>query len=446
MTQKPVFVEGSMIRHVLVMTASSSVGLVAIFVVDFLSLLYVSWLGDPALTAGVGYATQVLFFTMSANIGLSIAITALVARAVGAGRRDDARRIAGSGLLLTTVFAAALALFLFVYRDKALDLLGAQGEPHDVARRFLAITLPANPLMALGMALQGLIRACGDARRAMYVTLFGAIATAILDPLLIFGLHFGVIGAAMSTVVSRCVFVAVGAWGARAHAIVGKPDGAALAKDLSPLFAIAGPAILTNLATPVGTSYSMRILSSFGEQAVAAVAIIDRISPTAFGVLFALTGAIGPIIGQNLGAGQFSRVHRAVSDSFALTIGYVLTVWAMLYFAAPFIADLFNAQGETRALVIFFCKYAVVMWVFLGGLFVANAAFNNLGYPFLPTVFNWGRATIGMMIFVPLGAKYYGAEGGLMGVALGSAIFGLAAVIACFAVLRRIARRNAAAA
>ena len=82
-------------RHVVVMTATGSIGLVAIFVVDLLSLLYISWLGEPALTAGVGLATIVLFFAISINVGLMIAVGALVSRALGAGdpARAPARRL-----------------------------------------------------------------------------------------------------------------------------------------------------------------------------------------------------------------------------------------------------------------------------------------------------------------------------------------------------------------
>jgi len=98
-----VFTEGPILRHVLIMTATGSIGLVAIFVVDFLSLLYVSWLNNPAFTAGVGYATQILFFGTSLNIGLSIAVSALVARALGAGNRERARELVSSGLILTFV-------------------------------------------------------------------------------------------------------------------------------------------------------------------------------------------------------------------------------------------------------------------------------------------------------------------------------------------------------
>src|SRR5918997_702300 len=92
----PRFVTGSTMRHVVVMTATGSVGLIAIFMVDFLSLLYISWLSDPRLTAAVGLATIVLFIATSINVGLMIAVGALVSRALGAHERAAARRLGGT--------------------------------------------------------------------------------------------------------------------------------------------------------------------------------------------------------------------------------------------------------------------------------------------------------------------------------------------------------------
>lgn len=104
---RAVFTEGSTMRHVLVMTATASVGLMSIFLVDLLSLLYVSRLGDPNLTAAVAYATQVLFFSVSINIGLSIAIGALAARAIGSSDWPGAQRLAASGLVHVAIVAAS---------------------------------------------------------------------------------------------------------------------------------------------------------------------------------------------------------------------------------------------------------------------------------------------------------------------------------------------------
>src|SRR6202042_322921 len=96
--QRAVFTEGSTLRHVAVMTATGTIGLMAIFVVDLLSLFYVSRLGDQALKAAGGYASQVLFLSVAINIGLTIAISATTARALGAGDRPKAQRMAASGL------------------------------------------------------------------------------------------------------------------------------------------------------------------------------------------------------------------------------------------------------------------------------------------------------------------------------------------------------------
>jgi hypothetical protein len=82
----------------------------------------------------------------------------------------------------------------------------------------------------------------------------------------------------------------------------------------------------------------------------------------------------------------------------------------------------------------------VVAWVFLACLFVANVSFNNLGFPVLSMAFNWARATLGTIPFVTVGARYGGVQGGMLGFALGSAVFGLIAVATAYAVTWRLAK------
>jgi len=429
-------------RHVIVMTAATSAGLMSIFAVDLLSLLYISWLGDPKLTAAVGFASQVLFFSVSINIGISIAIGALVSRAHGKGDSAGARRLAASGLVHVFLIAALVSCIAWPFRREILSLIGARGMALDVASTYLAITLPATVLLGLGMAFASILRAVGDARRSMYVTLAGAVATALLDPVFIFGLGLGVTGAAIVTLISRFVFVAVGLNGAiRMHDLIATPDRKAASLDLVPIMAIAIPAVLTNLAAPVANAYTMRIFSQFGEAVVAAFAILDRLNPMAFGVLFALSSAVGPIMGQNLGAKLISRVRQVLTDCLTFATLYVVAVAILLRLAAPLIVQLFHAQGETAELLTFVCAYGGVLWLFLGAIFVANAAFNNLGFPLLSTLFNWGRATLGTLPFVTIGTARFGPEGGYVGLILGSALFGAGAVITAYYVTARLAKR-----
>ena len=177
------FTHGSLMRHVAVMTATGAIGLMAVFVVDLLSLFWVSRLGDQAFKAAVGYVGLTTFFAMSVNIGLTIAASATVSRALGAGDRPRARRLAASALTITAVISTAMATAMFVFRDWGLaTLLHARGEPAAVASHFIAISIPANVPLALGMAMSGVLRAVGDARRAMYVTLSAGIVDGFSGP------------------------------------------------------------------------------------------------------------------------------------------------------------------------------------------------------------------------------------------------------------------------
>ena len=261
-------------------------------------------------TAGVGYATAVMFFSTSANVGMMIGLSALVSRAIGAREMDRARRLSGTTSFIST-FGALLVFVLILFTlHPLLTLMGATGDTHDVAYRFLLIAMPSNIFLGFGMALSGVLRAVGDARRSMFVTLSGAIASAIVDPILIFGFGLGTDGAAIATIISRLVFCAVGFYGAvKVHDMVRRPTGLQVIEDFMPLFGIALPAVLTNLASPVAGAFMTSVLAPYGDEAVAANAIITRLVPVAFGFVFALSAAVGPIIGQNLGARNIGRVR-----------------------------------------------------------------------------------------------------------------------------------------
>lgn len=439
------FTQGSTMRHVMEMTVTGAIGLMAIFVVDFLSLFYVSRLGNDELTAGVGYATTVLFLAISVNIGSMIAGTALVSRQIGAGNRDIARRQAASVLALACLVGVVVAAVLLALVPFILEKLGATGTPREVASRFLAITLPANILMSAGMMLSGLLRAVGDARRAMQVTLFGGIVTAGMDPLLIFGMGLGTDGAAIATVISRIVFTMVGLYGiVRVHKLLQWPRLADMLGDARGFFQIAVPAILTNVATPVGGLLYMRVLAPFGAEAIAANAILDRLVPLAFGALFALSGAIGPILGQNLGAGLFGRLRQAMRDAFLFAGIYTVIAWVVLILLRHQIAALFSVDGATARYVAFFCLVGGLAWVFIGFVLVANAAFNNLGFPLYSTAFNWGRATLGTVPLTWLGASIAGVEGAITGLVVGSFVFGVGAILTAFRAIAGLEARMTA--
>ncbi len=436
------FVTGSTMRHVVVMTATGSIGLTALFLVDFTDLYFLSLLGETEVAGAIGYAGAVIYFNVSICIGMTIAISALVSRAIGARREEDARRIAASTILFTVLFTSAVSFLLFLSIDYFLVLLGAEGEAFEIAGRFARITIISLPVLGFGMCCNGILRALGDAKRAMYTTLAGGIVNAVLDPIFIFGLDLGVDGAAWASVCARFAVVAVGLWGTvSVHRFLEMPRWMGLRRDIGTISKIAFPAMLTNVATPFSTAYLTYTIAPFGDDAVAATAIINRLVPLSFGVVFSLSGAIGPIIGQNYGALNMARVRRAYLDAMKFAGVYVLAVSIVLYLVQDLISAVFNASPGAALLVGIFCTWVAITWAFAGAQYVANASFNNLGKPHWSTLSNWAKATLGTVPFVYYGALWHGAAGALIGMGLGSLVFGVIAGVLGYVHLARLARK-----
>ncbi|MEP3280581.1 MAG: MATE family efflux transporter [Stappiaceae bacterium] len=437
------FTQGSMMKHVVVMTMTGSVGLMAIFIVDFANLFYISLLGAQDMAAAIGYAGTILFFNIAICIGMTIATSAVVAKALGSGDRQAARRRAGVSIAFVTGITLVLVAIMMPALDALLSLLGATGRTKEIALGYLLIIVPSVPFLGVGMALSGILRAVGDAKRAMYVTLAGGLVTAALDPIFIFLLDLGVTGAAIVAILSRMTILAVGLHGAiKVHNLIGLPKVTELVSDFRALTSIAIPAVLTNIATPVGNAYITGAIAPYGDDAVAGWAVIGRIIPLIFGGIFALSGAVGPILGQNYGANQFQRVRNGLNNALIFSTVYTLVMWVLLVAASGLIVEFFGARDIGAELILFFCYYIAGSFIFMGFLFVSNAAYNNLGYPTYSTFFNWGRATLGTIPFVSIGAYLAGAQGVLAGQALGACIFGVAAIVICYKVTGRLEKHT----
>jgi Na+-driven multidrug efflux pump len=307
--------------------------------------------------------------------------------------------------------------------------MGATGRTRQLAFSYLLILAPATPLMCFGMTCMAIMRSVGDAMRAMNVPLFGAGVQFVLEPPLIFLAGLGITGSALALFGSRLMFAATGFYGVvRIHDMAERPSWAHVRDDAVELMRVGVPAMATNIATPVANLFTTGAIAAFGNSAVAAWAIAGRLTPLAFGVVFALSGAVSPIIGQNFGAKNFTRVREAFWASLRINAILCAIASLALIIAEPYVIKAFGVSDRTADLVRFYCLFVAPTFFFLGMLFVTNSAFNVLGKAHLGTWLNWGRATLGTIPLVWLGGYLYGAEGAFLGSGLGGIVFGLLSV------------------
>lgn len=418
------FTRGNLFRHISVMSFTSSIGLMAIFAVDLIDILFISMLGREELAAAAGYASTIMFFASAVNIGLSIAAGALVAQAEGRGDREAARDYATSTAVLALIVGLILPLMALPFLREILGLIGATGTMAEMAADYLWIILPTTFVSGLSMVAVAVLRAYGDARNAMYPALLGAAVNAIADPFLIFSLGMGLEGAAAATVFARLATMALALYLVISqYRAFAKPRLRCVFRDCGGAGKIAVPAVLATIATPVGAAIVTREMAKYGADAVAGMAVINRLVPVVFSVVLALSGAIGPIFGQNFGAGRLDRVQETFFDGIKFLALYVITMSALLFMFRTPIANLFDATGEMRTLLYLYLGPLALASFFNGTIFVANASFNNLGHPGYSTSVNWARNTVGTWPFALALGAVWGAQGVLLGQALGGVLF-----------------------
>lgn len=433
------YTQGSIVKHIIHMSILSAIGLLSIFLVDLVDLYFLSLLGEEELASAVGFAGTILFFTIAISIGLMIAMGALVSRSVGEENIGAACQYTVNILVICLALGSAVGFLVWIFIPDLLTMMGAKDRTLELATDYLRIIVPSLPVLCIGMSASGALRAVGDAKNAMYVTLFAGFINATLDPLFIFTFGWGIKGAAWASVAARVgMMVLAMHWVRNKHNLICRFQYDKFKQSLREIFQISVPAILTNIATPIGNVYIMYSLAKFGDSAVAGFSIVGRIMPVAFCLIFALSSAVGPIIGQNHGAGNYQRVRATLTHSFLLTVYYTIVVSILLFLLKDSLVVMFSAQGEAASLIRDFCIWVAILTAFRGFLFVANASFNNLDKAKYSTVMNFGKATLGTIPFVYYGAQNYGAFGIMLFEAFGAVMFGIISTVLAYRVVKKL--------
>lgn len=386
------FLTGPTMGHVWRMALSGTAGITFVFLVDVVNLFWISQIGDTSLVAAMGFAFAIQFFSVSFGIGFMIATMALVSRSIGEGRIGLAKEQAVSCMLMSVFLQCFIAIVFILFIDELVALNGASGQTASLTSRYLLISLFSLPVMAIGMTGSAILRANGDAVRAMTVTLASGAVCMFTDPILIYWLDLRLDGAAISVWIFRFVMALVALYYlTRSYNLLARPSINSIRQTVKPFLNLAIPAIFTQLSIPFGNFVLTAVMAGFGDSAVAAWAVINRLTAFSFGGIFSLSTSIGGIFGQNYGALKYSRIKTTFRDSLMFCFLYTLIIWAILAISSIKISELFMLDNEGTSLVRIFTQIGIAGFFFTGMSLVTTAAFNNLGKPFWGTAINWFR-------------------------------------------------------
>lgn len=433
---------GPIPRHVLALTLPMVWGIVAVISKSIVDTYFVAQLGTDALSA-MGFTFPVMMVIANLAIGLGAGTSSVVARCIGEGDKAKVRRRATDGLTLAVTLVTITALIGLLTLDPLFALLGAEGEVMVQIRAYMEIWYWGMGFLVVPMVGNGIIRATGDAKVPSLIMTSSAIFNAVLDPILIFGLlgapALGIRGAALATVISNALtFVgALAILHFRERIIeLSVPPLRTLVDSWKAILHIGVPASATNMINPVGTTIVTGILARFGAEVVAGFGVASRIESLAVVVMLALSASVGPIVGQNAGAGQHGRVKETLRVAYLSCAAWGLFAAAALFGLGDVLAAAFDDTQAVVEVAGTYLAWVPVSFVGYGLGIVTAATFNALGRPLNATLLTIVRI---LLVYVPVtwvASRWMGWQGILPGAAIANVSVGIAAVVLARRTLR----------
>lgn len=435
LTQGPV--SGSLAR----LTAPMMAGVSSSILVQVLEMGFIGQL-STAHVAAITFTFPLVMVLTSIALGISIGASSVIARSVGnrqitaesaqtsAHGGDEVARLGTHSLILVFLLTIVLSALCWLAIDPLFLAMGAAPELLPLIHSYLDIYLPSTVLFTTTMICGSIMRASGSANIPGAIMTIGAMVNLILDPIFIFG-WFGfpameLAGAATAMTLTRFGTLVVALWYINAdNLVLRKAHFAGWLHSAKRILHVGVPAIATNLIGPATAAYITFLIADYGEAAVAGFGVANRIEAVAAMLMFALSGSIGPFVGQNWGAHMGDRVRAGVAASYLFCLGWGLLVALPLFFFGSQIASLIDASAPVIAVAAMYLAIVPLSYGLWGVLMMASASFNALGKPLPSTALSFGRMVV---IYIPLATllnDLYGYVGIFVATAVSNVLFGL---------------------
>lgn len=372
---------------IIAMTASSLYNMV-----DSIFIGHIPGTGSLAIS---GLAVTFPLMNLSAALGTLVGVGASTLISVLLGQRNyaAANKVLATDVSLNVIVGVFFMTACLLFLDPILTFFGASPNTLPFARDYMRIILYGNVFTHLYFGLNSILRSSGNPKLAMGLTLFTVIFNSILDPILIFGLHMGIKGAAIATVLSQLLALVYSfSYYMRKSNFLHLPGHIfaldwRVAKDSMAIGL--GPFLMNSASCLVTMFINQQLLKYRGDLAIGAFGIVNRINFLFMMIIFGFNQGMQPIAGYNYGARQYSRVKHV----------YLLTAkWATLVSLFWFIASEFFP----KVMVGVFTNDPALEALSAKGLRVMNPFVLVVGWQMVSTNFFQSLGMVKKSIFLSL--------------------------------------------
>lgn len=402
-TPKNDLTQGPVARTLFLLSAPMMLGVSSSILVQAFEMYFIGQLGTKEIAA-VTFTFPLTMALSSIGLGISIGTSSVIARIVGARDTESARKLATHSLILVGILMSVLSFLGWLAINPIFRTMGALPETIELIQVYLNIVFLSFPFMTVMMVAGSVMRANGSANIPGMAMTSAALLNLILDPILIFGLlgfpRLELEGAAWAVGISRIITCFAMLYFVRSHNMMNPTkvfDG--FLSSCAQVLHVGLPAMATQLIGPVSGGIITALLATHGETVIAGFGIASRVEAVSVMLLFALSGSIGPFVGQNWGANEKIRVKDGVTVAYRFSLIWGLIALVVLALFGDEIAALVDNNAAAVQAAAMYLAIVPISYGAWGVLMMASASFNALGKPLPSTLLAFMRMFI---IYVPL--------------------------------------------
>ena len=430
------FTSGSIDRAIILLSIPMVLEMVMEGLFAVVDIFFVSKLGKEA-TATIGLTEVVMIQIVALALGLSMATTAMVARRIGEKDKEGASKAAMQSIFIGIILCSMIAVFFYFTSSDILRFMGGSEKLIEMGSGYTRILLTGSSTLFFLFLLNAIFRGAGDASIAMRTLWIANGVNIILDPMLIFGLgpfpEMGIEGAAIATTTGRGIGVCYQIY----HLVNGKSQVHLQRRHLiwigdiiRRLIKVSSTGVLQFAIATFSWLFIIRIISLFGDAAVAGYSIGIRIIIFTILPAWGMASAASTLVGQNLGALQPERAEKSVWRSAFFNMIFLAVVSVVFIFFAPGIISIFTKEPEVVYYGILSLRIICLGYIFYAYGMVIGQAFNGAGDTVTPT---WINFIAFWLLQIPLSYTFakifnWGPVGVFWGIAISESLLAVIAI------------------
>ena len=395
-----------------------------------------------------GLALTFPFMNLAAAFGAGVGVGASSCISVKLGQKDykTAQQVLGNTVTLNLIIGIAFSIVSLLFLDPILYFFGASEQTLPYARDYMVIILLGNVFSHMYFGMNGVLRAAGKPRQAMYATIFTVVLNTILDPIFIYPMNLGIQGAAYATILSQVLALV---WQMRIFS--NKNELLHLRRGIYRL----KKSIVENILAIGLSPFSMNVcacivvifinkglLQYSGDLAVGAYGIANKVCFIFVMVNMGLNQGMQPIAGYNYGAMKFDRLMQVLK--LAVIAGTCITTCGFL--VAEFIpwpcARLFTTDPELIRLSVNGMRIMMAAFVLVGSQMVITNFFQSIGMAKISMFLSLSRQMIFLLPMLLLLPLFLGVDGIWWAMPISDTIAEIVAVVMMMTYMRKFKEQH----